>query len=133
VRGAPVRVAGVAAVGVAGLAGCGGGGHQAAATNAVRGAVSAYLAALAGHDWPQACQLMTDRARRDLAGATGKSCERALSGGAALTGAELGSVRQEVAGARVRIRGASASIGPLGGAGLALRLERVRGRWLVTS
>jgi hypothetical protein len=76
---------------------------------------------------------MTEGARRDIADAAGTSCERALSRGAVLEGAELESVRREVAGAEVRIRGDSASVGPLGGAQQALRLERVRGRWLVTS
>ena len=124
----------VVTVVIAGLGGCGGHGpDRAAAADDVRGAVRAYLAALAGHDWPRACQLMTGRARRDIADATGTSCERALSAGAALAGAELESVRREVAGAQVRIRGDSASIGPLGGAEQALRLERVRGRWLVTT
>ena len=119
---------------VVGLAGCGGGktaGDGAAAD--VRGTVRAYLAALAGREWPRACQLMTERARRDIADAAGVSCERALSRGAVLAGAELESVRREVAGAQVRIRGDSASVGPVGGAEQALRLARVRGRWLVTS
>ena len=135
VRGAhKVHMVGVVGVVVAGLAGCGGGDpERTAAADAVRGSVGAYLAALAGREWPRACRLMTERARHDIAGATGRSCERALSGGAALAGAELETVRQEVAGAHVRIRGTSAWVGPLGGAELALRLARVRGRWLVTS
>jgi hypothetical protein len=124
----------VVAIVVAGLAGCGGG-HSAgnAAQDAVRGTVRAYLAALAGREWPRACRLMTQRAQRDIADEAGMSCERALSRGAVLSGAELESVQREVAGAEVRIRGDSASIGPLSGAQQALRLERVHGRWLVTS
>jgi hypothetical protein len=135
VRGShKVHVVGVVVVLLAGLAGCGGGDHVgAAAPEAVRGTVRAYLAALAGRQWQRACRLMTERAQRDIADATGRSCEQALSDGAAMAGAELESVRREVAGAQVRIRGTSAWVGPLGGAQQALRLERVRGRWLVTS
>jgi hypothetical protein len=76
---------------------------------------------------------MTAGARRDLADAAGAPCARALANGAALPADELASARREVAGADVRIRGAAASIGPLGTAQQALRLRRAGERWLVAS
>ena len=113
------------------IAGCGGA-HRAPATPAdgVRAAVRAYLTALARHDFPRACRLMTPAARRDLADAAGAPCARALAAGGAAA-EELASAQREVAGADVRIRGAAASVGPLGAAQRDLRLRRVGGRWLV--
>ena len=75
---------------------------------------------------------MTAAARRDLADAAGAPCPRALAAGAA-EAEELASARRELPGARVRIRGTAASIGPLGTAQQALRFERVGARWLVAS
>jgi hypothetical protein len=93
--------------------------------------VRAYLGALAAHDWAGACRLMTPAARRELADAAGAPCAGALAAGGAEAAAELATARREVAGADVRIRGAAASVGPLGIAQQALRLRRVGGRWLV--
>jgi hypothetical protein len=95
----------------------------------VRAAVRAYLGALSGGDWPRACRLMTPAARRDLADAAGVPCARALADGA--VSEELASAQREVAGADVRIRGAAATLGPLGTAQQSLRLRRVGTRWLV--
>jgi hypothetical protein len=97
----------------------------------VRAAARAYLGALAAGDWARACGLMTPAARRDLADAAGAPCPRALAAGAADAGEELASARREIAGAEVELRGAAASIGPLGTAQQALRLRRVGDRWLV--
>jgi hypothetical protein len=97
----------------------------------VRAAAQGYLGALAAHDWSRACRLMTPGTRRDLADAVGASCSRALAAGGAEAAAELASARREVAGADVRISGATAAVGPLGTAQRDLRLRRVGGRWLV--
>jgi hypothetical protein len=97
----------------------------------VRAAVRAYLGALARHDYRRACGLMTAAARRDLADAAGAPCPRALAAGAGAAAEEVASAQREVAGADVRIIGAAATLGPLGPAQRALRLRRVRGRWLV--
>jgi hypothetical protein len=94
--------------------------------------VQGYLGALAAHDWSRACRLMTPAARRDLADAAGAPCPRALAAGGAEAGAELASARRELAGADVRVRGATATVGPLGTAQRDLRLRRVGGRWLVS-
>jgi hypothetical protein len=93
--------------------------------------VRAYLGALAAHDWARACRLMTPGARRDLAAAAGAPCGRALAAGGAEGADELASAAREVAGADVRIRGAAATVGPLGTAQRPLRLRRAGGRWLV--
>jgi hypothetical protein len=128
------RPAAAVLAGAATLAGCGGGERpRPTPEDDVRAAARAYLGALAARDWPEACELMTETARHDLADATGTSCARALSSGAALAAEELASARREVAGAGVSIRGRSATLGPLGGARQSLRLRRVAGRWLVTS
>jgi hypothetical protein len=124
----------VVAVTVAGtaLGGCGGGERPAATpADGVRGAVGAYLGALQSRDWPRACAAMTAGARRDIEDAAGAPCARALATGAALGGSELATAAREVAGAEVRIRGATATLGPLGGSPQPLRLRRIGGRWLV--
>jgi hypothetical protein len=115
------------------VAGCGGA-DRATPTpeDGVRAAARAYLGALAAQDWTRACRLMTASARRNVADAAGAPCSRALAAGGADAGEELASARREVPGADVEIRGAAASIGPLGTAQQALRLQRVGGRWLVT-
>jgi hypothetical protein len=115
------------------VAGCGGSGTPTPTPeDGVRTAARAYLGALAARDWTRACRLMTPVARRDLADAAGMPCPRALAAGGADAAEELASARREIAGADVDIRGAAASIGPLGTAQQALRLQRVGGRWLVT-
>ena len=115
------------------LAGCGGNDRRPVSTpeSAVRAATSAYLGALASGDFPRACRMMTAAARRDLADAAGTPCAQALRAGAAQAADDVAAVRREVAGAEVRIRGALATIGPLGAAQQPLRLRRERGRWLV--
>jgi hypothetical protein len=72
---------------------------------------------------------MTPAARRDLADAAGLPCARALAAGAAPE--ELASAQREIAGAHVQIRGAAATLGPLGTAQQPVRLRKVGGRWLV--
>ena len=112
------------------IAGCGGSDRPGATpSDGVRSAVGAYIGALSARDWSRACGLMTAAARRDLADAAGVPCARALASGAAPE--ELASARREVAGADVRIRGAAATVGPLGTAQQSLRLRRVGARWLV--
>lgn len=129
IRPRPVAVAVAVALGVGA---CGGGARsQPTPADGVRAAVSAYLGALAGHDFARACRLMTLAARRDLADTAGVPCARALAAGGGPSGEELGTARREVAGADVRIRGATATIGPIGPAQQALRLRRSGGRWLV--
>jgi len=96
----------------------------------VRGAIAAYLSALAARDWDRACRLMTPGARRDLADAAQAPCPRALAAGTA-SAEELESARRAVPGAVVRVRGSAASIGPFGPSQQALRLRRVDGHWLV--
>jgi hypothetical protein len=130
----PCRVAAAALVAALALAavGCGGGGRaRTTPADGVRAAVRTYLGALAGHDWARACRLMTATARRDVADAAGAPCPRALAAGGGQAAEELASAQREVAGADVRIRGAAASLGPIGPAQQALRLRRVGGRWLV--
>jgi hypothetical protein len=114
------------------VGGCGGGDRpRATPADGVRAAVRAYLGALARHDFAGACRRMTRAARSDLADAAGAPCAKALAAGAAEAAEDLASAQREVAGADVRIRGAAASLGPLGAAQRALRLRRVGGRWLV--
>jgi len=114
------------------LTGCGAADRpKAAPADGVRAVVRAYLGALAARDWPRACRLMTPAARRDLAEAAGAPCARALSASGAEAADELASARREVAGADVRIRGATATVGPLGTAQRPLRLRRDGARWLV--
>jgi len=128
-RASAAALAGTVALG---LSGCGGGDHaRTTPADGVRAAVRAYLGALARQDFAGACRLMTPAARRDLADAAGAPCARALAAGSGDAAEALASARREVAGANVRIRGAAASLGPLGPAQRALRLRRVDGRWLV--
>jgi len=124
--------AALAVVLAVGLGACGGGDRPRATPAAgVRAAVRAYLGALARQDFAGACRRMTPAARRDLADAAGAPCARALAAGSGEAAEELASAQREVAGADVRIRGAAASLGPIGPAQRALRLRRVGGRWLV--
>jgi hypothetical protein len=124
--GAVVVLAAVAA------GGCGGADRpRASPADGVRRTVRAYLGALQARDWPRACALMTEAARRDLEDAAGAQCARALAAGAAGAAQELASAQREVAGADVRISRAVASVGPIGTAQQLLRLRRVGGRWLV--
>ena len=131
------RVIGTAAVLLvtALAAGCGGGDDEGAAsptpTDEVRRAATTYLQALRGREWERACGLMTADARRDVQDAVGGDCVDALSAGVALPAAELAAIARELPGARVRVRGDSATIGPLGALPLPLRLQRQDGRWLI--
>jgi len=134
-RPAPLarRPAALAALAVAalGLGGCGGdSADRGTPEDGVRDATSAYLAALEHGRWVRACGLMTRAARAEVAHAA-DSCAGALSSGVALPREELASASREVAGAPVRVRGATATIGPLGSLPQPLRLRRVDGRWLV--
>ena len=97
----------------------------------MRASTAAYLRALQDRRWARACGLMTTAARRDIEDAAGAPCATALAGGAALGADELATAAREVAGADVRVDGAAATIGPLGGQPQPLRLRRVGGRWLV--
>jgi hypothetical protein len=127
------RARSLLAVGLAAAAAqaaCGGGDEGPTPSDRVRDATSAYLGALENSRWARACALLTSGARRELEEARG-SCVRALMGGAALPADQLASAYREVAGATVRIHGRRAAIGPLGDFPQPLRLESVRGRWLI--
>jgi hypothetical protein len=114
------------------LAGCGSGDRdRETPVDQVREATRTYLRALQEARWKGACRLMTGSARRDIGDAAGGSCARALARGAALPADQLAAAGREVAGARVRLRGKAATIGPLGAFPQPLRLERVADRWLV--
>jgi hypothetical protein len=114
------------------LCGCGGDeGRRTEPADRVRDAARAYLSALEARDWTRTCGLLTASARREIAAAADARCRRALAGGAALPPEQAATGRREVAGAEVRIRGAEATIGPLGGLPRPLRLRRVQGRWLI--
>jgi hypothetical protein len=113
------------------FAGCGGDGGRETPADGVREAALVYVRALQGAKWAKACRLMTSAARREVEGAAGDSCVRALAGGGALAADQLASAGREVAGARVRVRGRAATIGPLGAFPQPLRLERVANRWLI--
>jgi hypothetical protein len=129
-----VRSRAVAAVllAAAGVGACGGADRPRATPEAaVRASVARYLRTMADRRWARACSLMTAGARRDVAAAAGAPCARALADGAALDGDELATAARAVDGADVRIDGAVATVGPLGGLAVPLRLRRVGGRWLV--
>jgi hypothetical protein len=114
------------------LAGCGGDGDRDTRTDEVRDAALAYVQALKDGRWGRACRLMTATARRELVGDTAsESCAGALASGGTLPEDQLAAAGREVAGARVRIRGTAATIGPLGAFPQPLRLERVADRWVV--
>ncbi len=130
------RTTGVAAVLLvtAVVAGCGGDDEGAASqtpADEVRRAATTYLQALRGREWERACELMTADARRDVEDAVGGECVDALAAGVALPAAELAAIARELPGAKVRVRGDSATIGPLGALPQPLRLQRRDGRWLV--
>ena len=113
------------------LAACGDGEREAPAPQrAVRSAASGYLDALAARDFERACRMMTAAARRALSDTVG-TCPSALRDSAASAAEDVATVRREIPGADVRIRGSSATIGPFGAAQRPLRLERAGGRWLV--
>lgn len=102
-----------------------------AADEGVRQSARAYVEALRGERWARACTLMTRAARAALREQAGGSCTSALAGGATLTPGELAAIGRQVPGARVEVRGARATLGPLGVGELSLVLERRGGRWLV--
>jgi hypothetical protein len=132
-RGAARRATAGALAAATLVAGCGGGdGHRPPAPErAVRAAATAYLGALAAGEFPRACRMMTAAARRELADAAGTTCAQALRAGAGQAAEDLASVRREVDGADIRVRGANATIGPFGAAQQPLRLVREQGRWRV--
>ena len=126
------RPAVVAALAAVALAGCGGepDGRDDPADQ-VRAVVAAYLGALEDGQWERACAMMTAAARGDVEDAAGRACARALASGAVLSDAELGTALRQVPGADVRIRDATATVGPLGDLPDALRLRRQDGRWRI--
>ena len=115
----------------AALAACGDDREPPGPADDVRSAASAYVRALERAQWGRACRMMTASARADLRDAAGAPCMRALAGGAALPRSELAAAGREVAGAPVRIRRRTATIGPLGDLPRPLRLERMGDRWLI--
>jgi hypothetical protein len=126
------RSALLAVLAAAAIAGCGGGAKpDEGPGGAVRQAARAYVGALRAADWRRACALMTPGARRALAEDAGAACPRALAAGAALPPDRLAAIGRQLAGARVRVRGRAATIGPLGDAGRPLRFRRAGKRWLV--
>jgi hypothetical protein len=120
------------------LGGCGGGGGEeeaadraAAADGEVRRAATTYLEALRGREWDRACELMTADARRQVERAVGGACTDALAAGGVLPAEALRNIARELRSARVRVRGDTATIGPLGALPQPLRLRRQGDRWLV--
>jgi hypothetical protein len=116
------------------VAGCGGdeeGAARPAPADEVRTAATTYLQALRERRWERACELMTADARRDVEDVVGGECVDALAAGAALPAKELAAIARELPGAKVRVRGDTATIGPLGALPQPLRLRRQGGRWLV--
>ena len=127
----------VVLVAAAAIAGCGGNDEEEAAKERearaadVRGAAEDYLQALRRREWEGACAQMTADARRQLTEAIGGTCEEALSSGAALPTDQLDAIARQIPGAKVEVRGNTATIGPLGPLGQPLRLERQGDRWLL--
>jgi hypothetical protein len=100
--------------------------------DAVRAAATAYLDALRGERWAEACDRMTSAARAAVAEGGG-SCAEALGEGGALARETLDTVARQLAGAPVRVSGARAALGPVGDLPEPLRFERRDGRWLLAS
>jgi hypothetical protein len=112
------------------VAGCGGDQKPPDPDDAVRAAATAYVDALRGGRWAEACGRMSGAARAAVAEAGG-SCAGALRGGGALPRATLDTVARQLAGAPVRISKAGAALGPVGDLPEPLRFERRGGRWLL--
>jgi hypothetical protein len=111
-------------------AGCGGDPQPPDPAAAVRGAATAFVDALRGGRWTEACDRMTAAAQAAVA-EDGGSCAGALRGGSALPRDALDTVARQLPGARVRISDARATIGPLGDLPEPLRFERRAGHWLL--
>jgi hypothetical protein len=63
--------------------------------------------------------------------AVGTACPDALAAGGVLPPEALRNIARELRGAKVQVRGDTATIGPLGALPQPLRLRRQDGRWLV--
>jgi hypothetical protein len=111
-------------------AGCGADERPPDPANAVRAAATAYVDALRGQRWGEACDRMTRAARAAVADAGG-SCAAALRDGGALPRETLDSVARQLPGAPVRISATRATLGPVGDLPDRLRFERRSGRWLL--
>jgi hypothetical protein len=100
---------------------------------AVRAAVAAWAAAIAGGDAAGACALMTGHARRQLCERQGGvSCEDAIERIVRALGPGRAAELRAVAGCEVRLPAAGRAVATLGGAGgPELGLELRDGRWLV--
>ena len=97
----------------------------------VRSAAAGYVRALQTRRWDDACERMTPAGRRAVAEGAA-SCAAALRAGVALPPEALGTVARQLPGARVRVNGATATLGPVADLPTPLRLERRDGRWLVS-
>jgi hypothetical protein len=128
-----MRIAAPGVVALALAAGCGGDEPAPDPADAVRGAAAAYIDALRGERWADACGRMTAAGRAAVAeGADGAAtCAAALAAGGALPRETLDTVTRQLAGAPVRISGRTARLGPVGDLPYLLRFERRAGRWLV--
>jgi hypothetical protein len=127
----PSRALLLAIVVLGGLAaGCGDDERPPDPADAVRAAASAYLDALRGARWAEACDRMSPAARAAVAEGGG-SCAGVLGGGGALPRDTLDSVARQLAGAPVRVSGARATLGPVGDLPEPLRFARRDGRWLL--
>jgi hypothetical protein len=112
------------------IAACGGDDPPPDPADAVRTAASAFVDALRGERWDEACGQMTAQAQAAVAEAGGR-CAAALRAGAALPRDDLDTVARQLAGAPVRITGERAQLGPVGDLPEPLRFMRRGDRWLV--
>jgi hypothetical protein len=112
------------------VAACGGQERPPDPRDAVRRAATEYVRALREQRWDDACERMTKAAQRAVA-AERRSCAGALADGGALAPDTLAVVARQLPGARVRIAGAAATLGPVGDLPEPLRFEHRGSRWLV--
>ena len=110
--------------------GCGGDERPPDPADAVRAAATAYVDALRGARWAEACDRMT-RAARAAVAEGGDSCAGALGAGGALPRELLDSVARQLPGAPVRFSRSEATLGPVGDLPQPLSFERRDGRWLL--
>lgn len=97
----------------------------------VRAVTGRYVDALARGDGEAACRLVTPEGRARVERDAGTACASAVTGGA-LPAESLAVARRQLPGARVKLDGLRATIGPLADSPAPLALERVGGRWLVS-
>jgi hypothetical protein len=121
-----------AVTGVLAAAGCGGRAPEPSVPeDGVRRAAAAYVEALQRRRWADACARMTPAAQQSVARDAGASCPEGLGRGAALPAEQLAVAHRQLAGARVRVKGGRATLGPVADLPEPLRFEKRDARWLV--